>query len=73
MAKVQNGMVGRIRAQLAEWRLIGGLAEREARALEAARQLDADEVGRRADRRRLKREGGAAPGHVTDRGPEHPE
>ena len=62
MAKLQNGMAARIRAQLAEWRLIGGRSEREARAIEAARQLDADEVGRRADRRRLEREGRAAAG-----------
>jgi hypothetical protein len=56
MRAMVPGIAARIRAQTAAWRLAASQSEREARAMEAARQLDADEVGRRADRRRQERE-----------------
>jgi len=54
-----EGIVGRIRTQLAEWDIVKSAADREQRALDSARQLDAAEVGRRADARSV---GGEQPG-----------
>ena len=51
-----DGLVGRIRTQLAEWDMARTSAQREQRELETARELDAAEVGRRADARRVERE-----------------
>ena len=53
----QIGIAAWIGARLAEWIIARSSLEQEARALDAARQLDADEVGRRADRRRQERGG----------------
>ena len=39
-----EGIVGRIRTQLAEWDIVKSAADREQRALDSARQLDAAEV-----------------------------
>lgn len=57
-----GGIVGRIRTQLAEWDIVRSAADREQRALESARQLDAAEVGRRADARSVE---GEPPGKLT--------
>lgn len=51
-----EGIVGRIRTQLAEWDIVKSAADREQRALDSARQLDAAEVGRRADARSVEGE-----------------
>ena len=51
-----DGLVGRIRTQLAGWDMARTSAQREQRELETARELDAAEVGRRADARRVERE-----------------
>ena len=51
-----TGIVGRIRTQLAASDLARRAAEREQRELETARELDADEVGRRADAHRVEQE-----------------
>ena len=51
-----NGAAGRVRAKISELKLSTSQGEQEARDLEHARQLDADEVGRRADRARLERQ-----------------
>lgn len=51
-----SGMAGRIRAEVAGWDLARKASEREQRELMLARQLDANEVGRRADARRTERE-----------------
>ena len=59
-----EGIVGRIRTQLAEWDIVQSAADREQRALDSARQLDAAEVGRRADARSVE---GELPGKLTRR------
>jgi hypothetical protein len=51
-----SGAAGRVRAIVAELKMRLSAADREQRALERARQLDAEEVGRRADRRQAERE-----------------
>lgn len=51
-----TGIAGRIRAQVAGWDLVRNAWEQEPRQLELARQLDANEVGRRANARRIERE-----------------
>lgn len=53
---LQTGIAARIRAQMAEWSLVRSQGDEQDKALESARQLDADEVGRRADRRQAERE-----------------
>lgn len=50
-----NAIAGKVRAQVAEWRLGASRSEADERALAAARELDADEVGRRADARAAER------------------
>lgn len=55
-AMLQTGIAARIRAQTAELKLRLSQREQETAALEGARQLDADEIGQRADRRRAERE-----------------
>jgi len=57
-----EGIVGRIRTQLAEWDIVKSAADREQRALDSARQLDAAEVGHRADARSVE---GEPPGELT--------
>jgi len=57
-----EGIVGRIRTQLAEWDIVQSAADREQRALDSARQLDAAEVGRRADARSVE---GELPGKLA--------
>lgn len=73
MRLAMPGVVGRIRAQVAEWKLTRSQSEQEALAMDAARQLDADEVGRRADQRRQEREARASAGSSNrseqERGP----
>jgi|APDOM4702015248_1054824.scaffolds.fasta_scaffold779477_1 hypothetical protein len=64
-----NGIWGRIRAQNAAWKLARSQREEAERALERARQLDADEVGQRADRRHSEREAAVdaqGPGDVSE-------
>ena len=51
-----NGAAGRVRARISELKLSTSQTEQEARDLEHARHLDADEVGRRADRARQERD-----------------
>lgn len=51
-----NGAAGRVRARISELKLSTSQSVQEARDLEHARHLDADEVGRRADRAQLERE-----------------
>lgn len=62
-----TGIVGRIRTQLAASDLARRASEREQRELETARQLDADEVGRRADEHRVEREAQAQSDSPTRR------
>lgn len=57
---MQTGITAWISEKLARWFFARSWAEREARALDAARHLDADEVGQRADRRRSEPHAGAA-------------
>lgn len=51
-----DGIVGRVRTQLAEWDIARTRAQREQFELKNARELDAAEVGRRADLRRAAHE-----------------
>lgn len=53
---LQTGIAARLRAQMAEWNLVRSQREHADTALEGARQLDADDVGRRADVRQLEHE-----------------
>lgn len=50
---IWEGIVGRVRTQLVAWDLIRRTAEQEESDLDHARDLDAVEVGRRADARAL--------------------
>ena len=62
-----TGIVGRIRTQLAALDLTQRAAEREQRELETARELDADEVGQRADAHRVEQEAQAQSDSSTRR------
>jgi hypothetical protein len=55
MLGLMNGAAGRVRATISELRLRLSTADREQADLERARRLDAEEVGRRADRRQIER------------------
>jgi hypothetical protein len=58
MLMFPSGAAGRVQTIVAELKMRLSAADREQRAAERARQLDAEEVGRRADRKQAEREEG---------------
>ena len=51
---LQNGLAGRVRAKIAGLKMQLAAADQEQRDLGLGRRLDAEEVGRRADRRQAE-------------------
>ena len=56
MFGLMNGAAGRVRARISELKVRLSAADSEREDLERARRLDAEEVGRRADRRKIERD-----------------